>query len=166
MTARLVHIAVAGALAVTLGGCTGAALVPAVATPTPVVIVATPAPSPSPEPTKVDVYAGKVLFGSKVTNDLAIPNQKATFDRKAKEIAWVGHLSEPAGTDKLAWQVFRVTGGSEKLMWTEKTAVSPDWTLVSSHSGIPKFLGNKAGKYVMRYSRGGRVLAEGTFTLK
>lgn len=142
------------------------AIAPAAPTPTAVVIVATPTPTPAPEPTKVDVYAGDVIFGSKVTSDLEITNPKKVFDRKAKEIAWVAHLSEPAGAPALTWMVLKKSGGSEKLMFSEKTQVSPDWTITSSHSAIPKFLGNKAGTYIMRYARGGTVLAEGEFTLK
>ena len=162
--ARLIHIA---AVALLLAGCTApAGVAPAAPTPTPVVIIATPSPAPTPEPTAVDVYAGDVIFGTKVTNDLKITVPKTTFDRKAKDIAWAAHFTEPAGAPTLTWMVLKKTGCSEQIQFTEKVKVSPDWTITSSHSALPKFLHNKPGKYIMRYVRGSTVLAEGTFTLK
>lgn len=138
-----------------------------VATPTPVAI-ATPAPTPTSVVAPVDDRAGAILFGARLGRDqLVVPNPKTTFDRRAKEIAWVAHLAEPAAADKLTWQLLRVRGGSEKILWTEKVTVSPDWTITSSHAPLPRTVfDNKAGRYVMRYSRGGTVLAEGSFTLK
>lgn len=85
--------------------------------------------------------------------------------QEAKNIAWVAHLSEPAGATQLTVLVLKASGGSEKLITSESANVSPEWTVLGNRADVAGGLGRAPGTYILRYVRGDTILAEGRFKL-
>ena len=128
-------------------------------------VVATPEPSIAPV---VDPMAGIVEFGAKLDQDnVEIQKPRDSFKRTVKKIAWVAHLSEPAGGTSLTFIIAkRSKSGAETVL--EKLDVpiaDPSFDTLGNAVDLASVVGNKAGTYVLRYLRDGTVLAEGTFQL-
>ena len=112
------------------------------------------------------------MFGAgyhQVSNSqIDIVNPRSTF-HAGEPIAWVAHLSGKAGGHNLTFSILRSSRGSQTIAFQQVQPVKKSsfnelanrvmvgW-LASVHVSAP-------GTYVMRYSRNGKKLAEGTFRL-
>jgi hypothetical protein len=130
----------------------------------------TPEPTPSPTPFAIEIRegAGNIWFGSDYrTNPGRIVGASTTFS-PGDPIAWIADLGSRANTNAVRIEVHRYdpADDSEVLTWDE------DFTF--SNSTARRFLRrfnnvnaltDGPGIYVVRYSIGGNVRAEGYFRL-
>jgi hypothetical protein len=70
------------------------------------------------------------------------------------------------GTTMVKELVTRRSGESERVVYSESVELTkPENAMLASKDDLARRLGRQAGTYLMRYIRGGAVLAEGTFRL-
>jgi hypothetical protein len=127
----------------------------------------TPTEEPEPTPTPTPEGAGIITFGTAFDPDtLEITKPKEAFTAK-EEIAWSAYLIEPVGATSVTFILAKVSkGGSESIQLSQDIDVSsPDSDVFANKVALGDLLDGK-GTYVMRYVRGGTVLAEGRFTIK
>jgi hypothetical protein len=146
------------AACLTLSGCSGSVptFAPA-ATETPVVTL----------PPEI-ALSGKIEFGGDFDQStLEIIRPAARFKTSSTAIAYVAHLREAAGATELTLSLTRrASGGAETSVFTRAFDVaSPDYDTFANSFNFALLADRKAGTYVLRIIREGKVLAEGTFTL-
>lgn len=111
---------------------------------------------------------GTIEFGTKYDPDTLVMLKPAgRFHATASEIAYVIHLSEPAGTTSLTLSLTRrSSGGAETTIVSLPFEVAnPDFDTFANAVDLAFLVDRKLGTYVMRMIREGDVLAEGTFTI-
>ena len=112
--------------------------------------------------------SGKITFGTAYDDTtLMIPKPITRFKATYPTIAWSAEFSEPAGATTVELVFARVSsGGAETIIDRADVPISsPDFDLIANSLDLASIADNKPGTYVLRYVRGGTVLAEGTFTL-
>jgi len=125
-----------------------------------------PSPSAGATPFALEVRVGPgfVTFGTERNNNLRITNPGTEFALDQR-IVWSAALSEPTDTWLLRSIVYKVdvADGTERLVDErgERARVA-DAQLVSS-SLVPRRRLDGPGIYVIRYTRGAQLLAEGYF---
>lgn len=150
------------AAAIIVAACAGTAAPPA-ATSVPVTAAPTRTPDPTPE-----IQTGVITFGTALDEDtLKVTKVTSRFKRTYPKISWSASLSEPVGATSIELVLAsRSASGAERVIERVDVDVSnPDADLFANSADLATIVGNKAGTYVMRYVRDGKVLAEGTFTL-
>jgi len=116
---------------------------------------------------------GRIEFGSSFQKtsgqDITIVNPHSRF-HLSQNVAWVAHLSQAAGSRTLTLSILRHGRRDTPLFGTPITIrhVNPHWNALAS--GVPAryFLSLHAtapGTYILKYSRGSKILAQGSFKL-
>jgi hypothetical protein len=149
-------------MAVLVAGCSGGTVAQRTDSLTAPVVTAAPVPDTPPP------GSGVITFGTAYNADsLLIAKPLTTFKRTVTTIAWSAEFSEPAGATTVKFVFASVSkGGGESIVYQDNAAISnPTFDLLANKANLAAIAGNKAGTYVLRYIRGGTVLAEGTFTL-
>lgn len=172
------RIAALLALVALTSGCGNAAA------PTPVIVYVTPAPTeaptptpkptptptpaltPTPTPAPTPVPVGKIEFGTTLDRtNCTVKPIRSTF-KVGSRLAWSAVFSGPAGATTLKMIFVRVSaGGGETVANSRIEQIgSPEWGMMCSDSpDMTRYLG--AGRYILRYVRASKVLAEGEFRI-
>jgi hypothetical protein len=113
---------------------------------------------------QVRVGPGYVTFGTQRNGNLLITNPRTQFAINER-ILWSAALSEPTNTWLLSSTVHKVDveGGSERLVDQRGERARVGGAQLVSSSLVPRQRLDGPGIYVMRYSRGAQLLAEGYF---
>ncbi|MEW6223205.1 MAG: hypothetical protein AB1627_01110 [Chloroflexota bacterium] len=155
----------AAILALVIGACSGGGSGPAAVPDSPTSV---PTPAPTIDLPIADPLAGTIEFGASLDEEnLEIEKRNSKFKTKSRQIAWVAHLSEPAGATSLTLILAsRNKAGVEKtLIKTDVDVADPAFDTLGNAIDLALLVDRKAGTYVMRYLRDATLLAEGTFTL-
>ena len=155
----------AAILALAIGACSSSGSGPTVAPDSP---TRAPTPAPTVDLPIADSLAGTIEFGASLDEEnLVIEKRNSKFKVKSRQIAWVAHLSEPAGATSLTFVLAsRNKAGVERtLVKTDVDIADPAFDTLGNAVDLALLADRKAGTYVMRYLRDATMLAEGTFTL-
>ena len=148
-----------------VAGCSGGAT--ATVTPTAVPTqeaVATAEPTDDATP----VGTGVITFGTGYNADtLEITGAKSSFKDTVKSIAYSASLIDAVGSTSITLVIAsQSTSGTEKtIIKTDVDVSDPADDMFANKLDLAALVGRKPGTYVMRYVRGGDVLAEGNFKL-
>ena len=124
-------------------------------------------PQPTPDPT-VPATFGRITFGTSYDPDtLEIAKPITKFKRTIAMIAWSASLSDTVNATSIELVIAsQSASGTERVIErVDIDVANPDSDTLANKVDLASIVGNKAGTYVMRYIRDGKVLAEGTFTL-
>ena len=110
--------------------------------------------------------AGTIVFGmafSEETSTITAP--AAIFPRGYAGIVWfIASLSEPPGAPSVTVTVIRGTGETAAQVWSHQTPVAdPGSPRLAEGRSLAELGALQPGAYVMRFTRGSTVLAEGSF---
>jgi hypothetical protein len=116
--------------------------------------------------------SGTIAFGAqyhRVSNSqIDIVNPKSAF-HPGESMAWVAHLSSKAGSHSITFSILQSLGGKERLVFHQAQPIKNAKFNELANRVMAGWLGwlhvTPPGTYVMRYSRGGTKLAEGSFRL-
>jgi len=150
--------------ALVLAGCSDTANAPVPARTAAPTTAPTAVPAAAPEFSRT----GIITFGKSFnTNTLKIIGPAVSFKASSKLIAWSAELSEPAGATTITVILAsRTAGGAESLLYKLDVDISdPSFGILANKADLALVVDRKPGTYIMRYLRGGTVLAEGTFRL-
>jgi len=116
--------------------------------------------------------SGTIAFGTQyhqVSNSqIDIVNPKTVF-HAGEPMAWVAHLSAKAGSHSITFAILRSNGGHQTMVFQQDQPIKNAGFNELANGVMVGWLARihvtPPGTYVMRYSRGGTKLAEGTFKL-
>jgi hypothetical protein len=116
--------------------------------------------------------SGTIAFGTQyheVSNSqIDIVNPKTVF-HAGEPMAWVAHLSSKAGTHTITFAILRANNGHQTVIFQQSQPIKNAGFNELANGVMVGWLARvhvtPPGTYVMRYSRGGTKLAEGTFKL-
>jgi hypothetical protein len=116
--------------------------------------------------------SGTIAFGTQyhqVSNSqIDIVNPKTVF-HAGEPMAWVAHLSSKAGSHTITFSILRSRGGRQTLVFEQAQPIKDSRFNELANGVMVGWLARlhvtPPGTYIMRYSRGGMKLAEGTFKL-
>lgn len=118
---------------------------------------APPTPIVTPVPTPQAQQEGEIWFGTgQKRGDLT--GRRTTF-RSGQGIAFEAYFTEAAGATKVTGSLFK--GPNDSPVFAEPLTVGVDWGGM-----LGTMTGRSAGRYHFQISRGGTLLAEGTFRVK
>jgi hypothetical protein len=123
---------------------------------------------PTVPPIPARVGSGIVSFGASFDpGTLAIVQPTSTFKRTVTVIAWSAALNQAANASSVTWTIgSRARTGVETTLISEVIPLSnPQATMLADATDLAAELDRRPGTYVVRYLRGGTVLAQGSFTL-
>lgn len=123
----------------------------------------------APLPSSAAYAPGKIVFGTSLHSGLKLSGQRTTFHR-GNPFAWVATFGQGAGATKLQLVIARVgAGGSEtSVVQLPVSVTNPSFNVIGnkvSWSVITGIGAKPSHWYVMRYIRGGTVLAAGRFQI-
>ena len=111
---------------------------------------------------------GVITFGKAYDAlTLEIEEPLKRFKRTYPVIAWGAHLSRGVEAEFLVWSVARRSdsGVETTVFEVEEPIDGSDVTVLANSGNLARLVDYEPGTYVMRYSHGREVLAEGTFTV-
>lgn len=116
--------------------------------------------------------SGTIAFGTQyheVSNSqIDIVNPKTSF-HAGERMAWVAHLSTKAGSHAITFSILRSKRGRQTLVFQQAQPIKNSRYNELANGVMVGWLARlnvrPPGTYVMRYSRGGTKLAEGSFKL-
>ncbi len=116
---------------------------------------------------------GAVWFGmsyKESRGDLTIQGRTSTFGPRGS-IAWVAHFSAPAGSDRLALTIWRSRNGHlveiyKPIRVRVRNGAITELGKRTRVANLITLGARRSGWYRLKYSRGARGLASGSFYLK
>ena len=159
VAATIALLGVSGAIAVVFGlGAPGGQL-----SDRPVAGVASPSaiPSPTPIPTYSAIRPGPITFGTKLSGlTVADPMTRIKI---GPQVIWVARMSQPSIESAVEMSLTVVVSGKQIVVHREITPIGLNGLLTANPGVNSRDLG--LGKFVVRYSSQGTILAEGSFTV-
>jgi len=139
----------------TAAAASAAAATPAAATPT-------PTPSPTPIPTySAAIPPGPITFGTKLSG--VTVTDPTTRIKVGRQIIWVARMSQPSIEPAVELSVWAIVSGKPIAIHRETLPIGLNG-LINANSGVnSRDLG--LGKFVVRYTSQGTILAEGSFAV-
>ena len=136
---------------------------PAVAQASPIAI---PNAAPTPDPTPIPTYSaairpGPITFGTKL-NGLTVADP-TTRIRIGPRVIWVARMSQPSIESAVEMSLTVLVSGKQIVVHRESTPIGLNGLLTANPGVNSRDLG--PGKFVVRYTSQGTILAEGTFTV-
>lgn len=129
---------------------------------------APPSEAPSAPPSQAGAAPGSITFGTILDSGLVISDPATSFDANVPQIAWSAVLKDKVGATSitLVFASVAADGSETVIQQTDVPVSSPDFNVLGSGGvDLATLAGNAPGTYVLRYIRGGTVLAEGEFAL-
>lgn len=120
---------------------------------------------PSATPPQIGVGPGFVTFGTKVDRELKVIDPRTEFSGRER-ITWSAYLIEPADASTLRMLVLKSqesAPGGERLMADELVESTVNPAQIYTRRIRPERALDGPGVYIVRYLRGDRLLAEGSF---
>jgi len=125
-----------------------------------------PSPKSSPNPTPIPTYSaaiqpGPITFGTKLSGlTVADPMTRIKI---GPQVIWVARMSQPTIEPAVELSLTVVVSGKQILVHRESAPIGVNGLLTANPGVNSRDLG--PGKFVVRYTSQGTVLAEGSFTV-
>ena len=123
-------------------------------------------PSANPSPTPIPTYSaaigpGPITFGTKLIGlTVADPMTRIKI---GPQVIWVARMSQPTIESVVEMSLTVIVSGKQIVVHRESTPIGLNGLLIANPGVSSRALG--PGKFVVRYSSLGTILAEGSFTV-
>jgi hypothetical protein len=127
---------------------------------------AIPGSTPIPDPTPIPTYSaairpGPITFGTKLSG-LTIADPRTRI-KIGPRVIWVARMSQPSIESAVEMSIIVLVSGKQIVVHRESTPIGLNGQLTANPGVNTRDLG--LGKFVVRYTSQGTVLAEGSFTV-